>query len=578
MNLIHELKLANSAYASGNPYMTDEGYDRLWRIVYETDPSCPHLYHTANNPNLPGGTAPHAHPIMGTQKAFNLEDLKPFLQRFKDQTLVLEPKYDGCAAVLYKMPEGKFKLLLEGDGQAGRDVTHHLPSLYYAFLPRSINSVEIIIPNASWDKAYGKNQRNTVSGWINRGKFPDNMTAEMVSHTYGNLTHHVTNPSQDDLDELLMTLFEAWSKEYPLDGIMIKVADPMMRLQVGHNGTAYKWSIAWKPPIQTATTTVTAIEWNVSRQGRVIPTVVHNPIDLCSTTNTRVTGNNAKWLRDMGIGVGVKIKVGKAGEIIPKILAVISERANVILPVFCPGCNSTLVTDGVHRMCVNESCIFKQIKSIAYFYSDKGVDLKGIGESFIEELLTNDNIRACFLDRIWCLLDPIQYEILLDIYKVLGSVRADNYIKSLESINNKKSIAHFIAGLGLKNLAYKTVTSILQKLSGSTAHGNVSKERIKEFVSGLVKYRSAEDEMKNFTFVPVEEAPVIRYCITGQLSSGRSEMIDYLTTKRWQFVNQVSKHTDILIVGESPGKTKLTKAKELPNVTIINEDQIALYC
>ena len=106
---------------------------------------------------------------------------------------------------------------------------------------------------------------------------------------------------------------------------MIKVADEKVRLVAGNNGQTNNWSIAWKPPIQVKETTVTNIEWNISRLGRAIPTVIYEPIELCGTTNNRVTGNNAKWLQDKNIHIGSKITVGKAGEIIPKIIDVSNE-------------------------------------------------------------------------------------------------------------------------------------------------------------------------------------------------------------------------------------------------------------
>ena len=104
--------------------------------------------------------------------------------------------------------------------------------------------------------------------------------------------------------------------------LMLKVKSEKTRLVALNNGKTNNWSIAWKPPIQIKDTVVTDIEWNVSRLGRVIPTVIYEPIELCGTVNTRVTGNNAKWILEREIQIGSKISVGKAGEIIPKIISV----------------------------------------------------------------------------------------------------------------------------------------------------------------------------------------------------------------------------------------------------------------
>ena len=106
------------------------------------------------------------------------------------------------------------------------------------------------------------------------------------------------------MNNFLLDTYTEWGQIYPIDGLMIKVADEKQRLIAGTNGTTNNWSIAWKPPIQIKETTVIDIEWNVSRLGRVIPTVIYEPIELCGTTNNRVTANNAQWMKEKGITIG----------------------------------------------------------------------------------------------------------------------------------------------------------------------------------------------------------------------------------------------------------------------------------
>jgi NAD-dependent DNA ligase len=102
---------------------------------------------------------------------------------------------------------------------------------------------------------------------------------------------------------------------------------------------------------------------------------------------------------------------------------------------------------------------------------------------------------------------------------------------------------------------------------------SVAKAAQKKFIDAFIIYEQAKKEMRNFTFLPVPPIPKITYCITGTLSISRTEMISYLEQFKWSFSNQVSRHTDILIVGESPGETKTRKAKEL-NILTINENEI----
>ncbi len=332
MNLIQleqKISAANLAFSQNLPIYTDSEYDLLWQQLFSLDPENPVLYHTTNNPNYTN-LSMHKYQIFGTQKAFNLEDLKPFFTRFGSDQLVLEPKYDGCAAVFYRgKNKASNKLILAGDGIKGQDISKHLNKIQHADYFTSLVSVELVIPIEFWDDSYGSNPRNTVSGWIQRDNLDFKLAANIytVPHNYGSLyEEYFFDGNFDFLNEKLLSCYHQWSQLYPIDGIMIKVFDEEKRLITGHNNSFYHWSIAWKPPMQTKKTIVTDIIWNTSRSGRVIPTVCYEPISLCSTTNSKATGNNAKWIQDRNIEIGSTIVVGKAGEIIPKILD-IEEKA-----------------------------------------------------------------------------------------------------------------------------------------------------------------------------------------------------------------------------------------------------------
>ena len=160
--LIEKITAANAAYAQGMPFLTDSEYDIYWRQLHAIDPNHPCLYHTANVIGLPFDLESHHHTFFGTQKAFEADDLKPFLMRFSRDPIVLEPKYDGCAAIISHRPDG-LKLVLEGDGIKGQDVTRHLPFLTMGFDPKYTESVEIVIPHRYWNESYGSNPRNAVA-------------------------------------------------------------------------------------------------------------------------------------------------------------------------------------------------------------------------------------------------------------------------------------------------------------------------------------------------------------------------------------------------------------------------------
>jgi len=570
--LIQKIKNANAAYSSGMPYLTDVEYDELWQQLHSLDPYNKVLYHTARDPKLGQNIHPHLYKIKGTHKAFNQKDLIPYLQRFGSRTLILEPKYDGCAAVLYRQQEGHYKLILEGDGSAGRDITHHLKKMILTFFPLAINSVELIIRCEDWKDSYGSNPRNTVAGWLARKELPHSIT--IVPHNKSLTSIKYTYDGNiENFSELLLSLHNKWKATYPIDGIMIKVKDSKLRLTSDTHPDVYQWSLAWKPPIQTAETIVTDIEWNVSRKGRIIPTVIYEPVELCNTINSRATGNNAQWIRDRKLVRGAKIIVGKAGEIIPKIISVNSSAPYPsLIPEQCPVCGMGLLMQDKHLICTGNKCLPQLIKSLHYFYSDKGMDLKSIGEHMIADLIDNPLLYKILIDKPWALLSPEEFKIKTMIVNIWGEKRTSTYIHNLKELNNTKNLCHFISALGKPGLAYKTALKIYHALKGHNVKSYIPSKAIKNFVDTFLLVNQVSSQI-NFTFLPVPQPPKMIYCITGTLTNPRNEMISYLEKYQWQISNQISKFVNILIVGDEPGRIKITKAKEL-NIKTISESEL----
>lgn len=576
--LIKEIRSANIAYSSGNPYLTDAEYDLLWRQLYHLDPSCAYLYHTGNAAHLPGSHRLHQFPIMGTQKAFSTVELMPFLNRFKDQQLRIEPKYDGCAAMLYRQNNNQLSLILEGDGVSGRDISEQLPSIdiaaIYPLLP--FNSIELIIPTSKFHPSLGKNPRNTVAGWINSNQLMPANYVEAVSHNDGNLYALITPGDFSNLEMILPELYAAWSKRYPLDGLMLKPADHTVRIKASHNGSVYNWSIAWKPSIHSATSVVRSIEWNTSRSGRVIPTVLYEPIEIASTINSRATGNNATWIKESQIIPGSIIEIVKAGDIIPKIVSV-TTTGRSSLPTYCPACGETLTWAGKDLICEAGDCIIQFAKRIAYFYSDKGMNLKSVGETMIADLLSQSEIASLVLTRKpWALLDPRQYELTDILEDVWGVSRYLIYRDNLDEISGRKTMIDFISALGLRGLAYKTAFKLYQfVIHGDTRKfKSVSSVGIENYAVALSRWNEMLEDGLSFNWIEPIKAAGIHYCITGTLSVDRSDMADYLRRFGWIEMNQVSKLTDYLLLGQlSHESQKLHNAKK-NNIRIISEDDL----
>ena len=575
--LIKEISQANMAYASGIPFMTDSEYDLLWQQLYAIDPHNNILYHTAQGRAALTGKTWHKHPIYGTNKAFNMLDLKPFLTRFGSYKLRIEPKYDGCAAVITLTDIG-VNITLEGDGRCGRDITHLMPYITFPFHLRHFQAVEILILLSEWNPDYGANPRNVVAGWLDRKYDKPSALMTAIPHNHGNLFEEYNySGSLEAMGDFLLETYNKWSKIYPMDGLMIKVADEKVRLVAGNNGQTNNWSIAWKPPIQVKETKVTNIEWNISRLGRAVPTVIYEPIELCGTTNNRVTGNNAQWIKDRKIMPDSTILVGKAGEIIPKILVVQNDIPNEyrrnFLPTNCPKCNNILQWEGVHLVCNGAKCIAKSIVSIAYFYSQKGIKIDGVGEGIIEKLLQNEKCYSVLSTKPWALLDPLSYDLVPDIINTIGVTIYSNIAEQVFSMNNQCTMAHFVAGLGLPGLAYKSSLRLCQYLKTGQINIHITDNAKRSFITAATIYTEAIKEMKNFSFAQLPSEAKAIYCITGSLSQSRETMIEILNGYGYEFSSGVTRETNYLIVGDDPGRTKIEKATRY-NIPQITEEQL----
>ena len=571
IELIKQIQDANAAYAAGIPFISDTEYDILWQELYKIDPNNDLLYHTANRGYLTG-TDWHKFPIYGTNKAFCLFDLKPFFTRFGSQEIIIEPKYDGCAVVMTATKSG-WKLSLEGDGKCGQDISCKIPYIKFPSNLKHFQSMEVIIPFEDWKTEYGKNPRNTVSGWLARKHDIPTVQMTAVSHNYGELFYPYTYDGDlDSLGELLLILHAEWSKIYPIDGLMLKVKSEKTRLVALNNGKTNNWSIAWKPPIQIKDTVVTDIEWNVSRLGRIIPTVIYEPIELCGTVNTRVTGNNAQWIIEKGIYPSGIISIGKAGEIIPKIVAVKNPKT-ISLPTQCPVCKGFLDYEGVHLVCNGPTCIAKLITSIAHFYSPQGIKLDGLGEALVEKILQDQTCYNILKDKPWALLDPVSYNIVPQLINVLGDKIFANIFDNVNNISGTKNMAHFIAGLGLPGLAYKTSLRLCQFLSSGKINIHISERAQKSFIYAVSLYTSAISEMKNFKLISIPSQARAIYCITGTLSKERLAMIEYLNIHNYEYSQYITRETNYLIVGADPGKVKINKAIKY-NIPQISEEQL----
>ena len=242
------------------------------------------------------------------------------------------------------------------------------------------------------------------------------------------------------------------------------------------------------------------------------------------------------------------------------------------LPTYCPKCGEPLKWEGVHLICAGKNCLAKKIVSISYFYSEKGIKIDDIGEKTIERLLHNTKCYNILIESPWALLDSIVYDISSDLLSILGEKIYINLLNQVEQKNKQFTMAHFISGLGLPKISYKTTLRLCQYIKTGKLNMAVSKEAMNNFLKGTLIFNKAKVEMENFQFAPLPEMAKAIYCITGTLSQSRSDMIEYLSEYGYEFSRNVTQETSYLIVGADPGELKKITAKK-NNIPQITEEQ-----
>ena len=242
---------------------------------------------------------------------------------------------------------------------------------------------------------------------------------------------------------------------------------------------------------------------------------------------------------------------------------------NPFIPSHCPKCGEPLQWEGVHLICTGDKCISQLINSVTYFYSHKGIMIDGLGPSMVEKILEDQKIYNVLKDKPWAILDDRFYGICEKLVSILGPTIYSNILSQIRNKSGQYSMAHFISGLGLPGISYKTALRLCQYLKSGKLNIPVSKKAINSFMEGIVIFNTAKNEMNNFSFAPLPEKAKAIYCITGTLAQSRDAMIEFFADYGYEFSNTVTRETNYLIIGESPGKIKIKMATKykIPQIT-----------
>ncbi|MCD6290793.1 MAG: NAD-dependent DNA ligase LigA [Anaerolineae bacterium] len=381
---------------------------------------------------------------------------------------------------------------------------------------------------------------------------------------------------------------------YDTDGLVIKVDDFAIQEQLGTVGNAPRWAIAYKYPSEEAVTRLLDIQVNVGRTGVLTPYAVLEPVRVGGVTVRNATLHNEDYIREKDIRIGDMVVVQRAGEVIPQVVRVLKEvrtgdERKWHMPKRCPVCGEPIVRpEGeVAYYCVNASCPAQLVRLVEYFASRNAMDIAGLGEKqaalFVEKGLIHDIADLFYLKP----------EQLLEL-EGFKEKRVQNLMNAIEAAKNRP-LARLITGLGIKFVGSTVAETLAQHYYSIDALMRATEEELVQ-IEGIgpkiaksivdwfsresnrrviEKLRAAGVRMADVAPETLEEGkrPLEgkTFVITGTLPTmSRQEVTEFIVRHGGRVTNTVSRRTDYLVVGASPG-SKLRRAQEL-GVPIIDEE------
>ena len=362
------------------------------------------------------------------------------------------------------------------------------------------------------------------------------------------------------------------------------------RMTLGDSATGPEWAIAYKFTDETAETTLTNIIWQVSRQGRVIPVAILEPVELCGATITRASLHNYKMVEELELSYYCIVEIKRANEIIPQIIKKISNYEAILLryhseiPNKCPSCAGPLHTFDRDLFCINKSCPDQVAESIEHWCSRDGMNIDGIGEVTAEKLITSGAVI-----NPANLYDLTPKALIQDVD--LGSATAHHIVQEINK-SKTRPFKNVLYALGIPHIGKQTAKRLaelyptfdalyevqIDELNAISDIGPITAQAIVRWrmVNAVLAYNlmrigigTKVDDVKS----PISnklEGQVI--CLSGKLSMQRRLFAQIIEDNGGTFTQSVTKNTTLLIAGEKAG-SKVQKAQEL-GIPILTEKQI----
>lgn len=380
---------------------------------------------------------------------------------------------------------------------------------------------------------------------------------------------------------------------FGIDGAVVKVDDLKFREMLGTTSKTPRWAVAYKYPPERKETILKDIICQVGRTGVITPMAVLEPVNVAGSKISKTTLHNEDFIKEKGLKIGDTVVIQKAGDVIPEIVEVKKDKRTgnekeFEMPRICPVCGAEAIREEGESAirCTGIECPAKLVRNLEHFVSREAMNIDGLGEKIIVQLLEN-NLIENIADIYTLTIDEIAS------LKKNGKKFAQNLINSINT-SKENDLYRLITALGIRHVGAKASKILARKyrtmeaLSMATAEelstindiGPIVANSIREFFDQeqtkdlLEKLKQAGVNMES---LEQEENIDNRFegktfVLTGSLEKySRNEAADIIEKFGGKTSGSVSKKTDYVLAGEEAG-SKLAKAEKL-GITIINENQ-----
>lgn len=591
----------------------------------------------------------HSLRMYSLDNVFNIEEWNDYAQktlkllpgrRAEDLSFWVEPKMDGLAMELIYENGLLTAALTRGDGIKGELVTENVRTiknvplrLHGADIPELLElRGEVVITHKDFEALNAKqagqglkifaNPRNAAAGSVRQldsgttasrplrfmaygiglCRFADGRSfssqAEIMSaiKSYGLAvapegklcrTPDEVAAYYNDLGARRSTLI------FDIDGVVAKLNRLDWQESLGYTSHAPRWAMALKFPAQQKETKLLDIIVNVGRTGAVTPVAVLEPVNVGGVVVQRATLHNEDEIKAKGLLIGDTVIIQRAGDVIPEVVRSLPEKRNgserpFVFPSNCPECSHPIRREKGEAAwrCVNRLCPAMRKEALVHFVSKAGLDIQGIGASWIEILADKEMIKTpADLFRLNA-LD------LLTLDR-MGTRLAEKFVNAFEAARKDSSLVRLIAALGIRHVGESTSRALAESYRDLDALGAATLDELQkipdigpEVAGAIVEFfadsgnREILNELKELGLWPVAEAkapgagenlPLAGKTIlfTGTLSIGRSEAKKKAEAAGAKVASGISKSVDYLVAGSEAG-SKLAKAQDL-GVNVLDE-------